>query len=48
MDKGEGFKKNIRFIKIFQMNLFRIKAIPDPDFKYFSKLKALYLSLKAR
>ena len=25
-----------------------LKAIPDPDFKYFSKLYALYLSLKAQ
>ena len=24
------------------------KALPDPDFKYFSKLKALYLSEKAK
>lgn len=25
-----------------------VKALPDPDFKYFSKLNALYLSLKAK
>lgn len=28
------------------MSLLFLKAIPDPDFKYFSNLKALYLSEK--
>jgi hypothetical protein len=30
-----------------QISLLFLKAIPDPDFKYFSKLYALYLSVKA-
>lgn len=25
-----------------------MNALPDPDFKYFSKLKAVYLFLKAK
>jgi len=27
---------------------FLIKALPDPDFKYFSKLNAVYLLEKAK
>jgi hypothetical protein len=29
-------------------NLFFINALPEPDFRYFSNSKALYLSLKAQ
>jgi len=28
-----------------QTNLLKVNALPDPDFKYFSKAKALYLSV---
>ena len=32
---------------VVQRNRLFEKAFPEPDFKYFSKLKALYLSEKA-
>ena len=35
------------FIKAIQRSLFRMNALPDPDFRYFSNANALYLSLKA-
>jgi hypothetical protein len=31
---------------LFQINLLYIKALPEPDFKYFSKAYAMYLSGK--
>lgn len=39
-------KENIFAIVEFQQSRFLAKALPEPDFRYFSNSKALYLSTK--
>jgi len=46
--QGDRSINGIRVENKYYKNLFFMKALPDPDLRYFSNAKALYLSLKAQ